>query len=443
MLNSDSADNDKLSKKAGELILQNLIILAIFSSKKTLCIWGNILEKDIMTECKTQAVLPIRNQNVIVTSNNRKEKFFKPDSISENLQSKNFYSFDSAENNKIPDEENIQTKDNCQNKNKVWTTIGIIGGLVLSSIVLKKTGYGNKLLPKIFKPEMNETMSEANRGLRSVLYGKKVGDKDKFGLIHLITSIKYRKELIDTNTYTGVINSLKSSEHGKNIARIVVEGAHDAVSPRYKFAFRDLERLDNIKDFDTIKTLANIRSSIRKYAEKIFLNSTVKLKKMCANINSRIKTKLCPQSQEQSVLNIEMAKKLLPLNAKIPENLSEQELREYITREYKRFYNTDKCIEDLLAGKSPTFYRFVSETELRILKNGCTVQPRQRYCLNMVDVTSNPNLNWNQYRLTFKSTDGWNLFAKDSKIKTNNLGKYYLHEGGYTIEDVAYYERIK
>ncbi len=77
-------------------------------------------------------------------------------------------------------------------------------------------------------------------------------------------------------------------------------------------------------------------------------------------------------------------------------------------------------------------YRFIGDEELRPLLTGETVQPRFYRGSNILDVTLNPELNHNSYRVTF------NHNSRDTRISPSKPEFYYYHsKGGYSLGDVS------
>lgn len=95
--------------------------------------------------------------------------------------------------------------------------------------------------------------------------------------------------------------------------------------------------------------------------------------------------------------------------------------------------------------QQPNVYRFVEKAEVDALLSKGEVKP-QRY-FNKFDVTTNPELDWNQYRITFKPSDKFSLLDDaNSKINKNiGVGKedyYYLEDEKYTKDDVLKIEKL-
>ena len=105
-------------------------------------------------------------------------------------------------------------------------------------------------------------------------------------------------------------------------------------------------------------------------------------------------------------------------NPKDLENLTPEELKEFVMTELRKCYSEAE-IQSILDRKSPVFYRFVDETELRALKNGHAISSSAEYNLDYsrTDITSDPNYNFNKYRITFKKDNpDWNPYAEDGSL---------------------------
>lgn len=77
-------------------------------------------------------------------------------------------------------------------------------------------------------------------------------------------------------------------------------------------------------------------------------------------------------------------------------------------------------------------YRFIGDEELKPLLAGETVHPRFQGDSNLLDVTLNPELNHNSYRVTF------NYNSCDPRISPHKPEFYYYHSrGDYSLRDVS------
>ena len=98
---------------------------------------------------------------------------------------------------------------------------------------------------------------------------------------------------------------------------------------------------------------------------------------------------------------------------------------------------------DLL--KEPKYYRFIGKNELVKLLRGEDVEKLPPYHINAFDITTNPELNWNQYRVTFKTNDDFTnieeTHSKNSRIFEHDCNDYrYYLKGPYSLNDI---ERIE
>lgn len=77
-------------------------------------------------------------------------------------------------------------------------------------------------------------------------------------------------------------------------------------------------------------------------------------------------------------------------------------------------------------------YRFIGAEELKPLLAGETVHPRFYKNSNLLDVTLNPELNHDNYRVTF------NYNSLDRRVSPNKPDYYYYHSrGDYSLSDVS------
>ena len=76
--------------------------------------------------------------------------------------------------------------------------------------------------------------------------------------------------------------------------------------------------------------------------------------------------------------------------------------------------------------------------EIDALKQGGIVKPQRGYW-DSFDVTLNPELNWGDYRITFKSDPKFSVLDNTSRMKENpgrGHDYFYRYEGPYTMDDV-------
>ena len=116
-----------------------------------------------------------------------------------------------------------------------------------------------------------------------------------------------------------------------------------------------------------------------------------------------------------------------------------------IKPEVEEFFDKVKSKYEIDLDIPPKVYRFVGKSEVdELMKSG--IIRSQRGYWDKIDVTLNPDLNWNDYRITFKPKEKFSVLAKNGKIK-ENIGTghdyYYTHEGPYTIDDVEKIEKYR
>ena len=122
-------------------------------------------------------------------------------------------------------------------------------------------------------------------------------------------------------------------------------------------------------------------------------------------------------------------------------------------KELFKFENDNPIIQKFLSllkskysidvKEPPRMYRFVSKAEIEELKSKGKISP-SRY-LDVIDVTINPDLNWNEYRITFKPIKKFSILDPESKIIENRAHTkdyYYYLKDSYTIDDVESIEKI-
>lgn len=90
--------------------------------------------------------------------------------------------------------------------------------------------------------------------------------------------------------------------------------------------------------------------------------------------------------------------------------------------------------------KEPKYYRSVGISELIPLLKGEKIK-NQRYFQSGLDITINPELNWNPFRITFKTNDKFTNEEENksvnNKVREHDLNEYYYYlEDTYSIDDV-------
>ena len=116
-----------------------------------------------------------------------------------------------------------------------------------------------------------------------------------------------------------------------------------------------------------------------------------------------------------------------------------------IKPEINDFYEVVKSKYDIDLETPPKVYRFVGKEEIEALKKDGIVKPQRGYWDNF-DVTINPDLNWNDYRITFKPKKEFSILDKDSRIKANTgtgHDYFYLYEGPYSADDIEKIETVQ
>ena len=112
--------------------------------------------------------------------------------------------------------------------------------------------------------------------------------------------------------------------------------------------------------------------------------------------------------------------------------------------EINKFYELLKTKYNINLETPPKVYRFVGKSEIEALKKDGKVTPQRGYW-DKFDVTINPELNWGNYRISFKPKQEFSVLDKTSKMK-ENLGTghdyFYLYEGPYNIDDVECIEEV-
>ena len=73
------------------------------------------------------------------------------------------------------------------------------------------------------------------------------------------------------------------------------------------------------------------------------------------------------------------------------------------------------------------------------------VEPQRYFDKKAFDVTINPNMNWNDYRITFKPLRKFSILDEESLIRENlgtNHDYYYRLSGSYSLDDVENIEKV-
>ena len=113
--------------------------------------------------------------------------------------------------------------------------------------------------------------------------------------------------------------------------------------------------------------------------------------------------------------------------------------------EIEDFYKVLKSKYDIDLDVPPKVYRFIGKSELEALQRDGKVTPCRGYSNNF-DVTLNPNLNWNDYRITFKPKKEFSVLDSSSKMKENlgtNHDYFYHYQGEYTLDDIETIEQYR
>ena len=113
--------------------------------------------------------------------------------------------------------------------------------------------------------------------------------------------------------------------------------------------------------------------------------------------------------------------------------------------EIKEFYELLKSKYNIDLDVPPKVYRFIGKSELEALQRDGKVIPSRGYSNNF-DVTLNPDLNWNDYRITFKPKKEFSVLDSSSNMKENlgtNHDYFYHYKGAYTIDDIENIEQYR
>lgn len=111
--------------------------------------------------------------------------------------------------------------------------------------------------------------------------------------------------------------------------------------------------------------------------------------------------------------------------------------------ELKEFFDIVKAKYEIDLELPPTVYRFIGKTELDELRAGRKVQP-QRNDMRRFDVTIDPYLNWNEFRVAFKPDPKFSILDSMSLMRENPgvCHEYFYHLlDGYSLDDVEKIER--
>ena len=108
------------------------------------------------------------------------------------------------------------------------------------------------------------------------------------------------------------------------------------------------------------------------------------------------------------------------------------------------FFNLMKSKYGIDLEIPPKVYRFVGEREVSALIKGEKIEP-QRDGYKRFDVTINPELNWNKYRITFKPKQKYSILDEKSAMRENRGSGhdyfYYLYDS-YSIDDVEKIDEV-
>ena len=105
----------------------------------------------------------------------------------------------------------------------------------------------------------------------------------------------------------------------------------------------------------------------------------------------------------------------------------------------QKFYELVKTKYGIDLAIPPKVYRFVGESEIQALRNLGVVEP-SRCGFRRFDVTTNPELNWNKYRIEFKPKEKFSILDKTSNMRENpgcGHDYYYHYQDSYTLDDIA------
>jgi len=106
--------------------------------------------------------------------------------------------------------------------------------------------------------------------------------------------------------------------------------------------------------------------------------------------------------------------------------------------EVNKFFDVVKSKYDIDLNIPPKVYRFVGKSEADALERGERIYPQLKH--GKFDVTINPNLDWNKYVITLKSSDKTSILNPNGLMRKNvgTAHEYYYHyeAPSYTIDDV-------
>lgn len=293
------------------------------------------------------------------------------------------------------------------------------------------------ITPNILKGTKNE-LCESNTGLRALIYGKRKGNAYRPGLIHLITAGRFRKELIyDIN----LIGDFSES------AAVQRSGISKSIPRGFKNAFTETKYMEELIESPICERLADAFSRLRKGYDMLIDKPIARVRSGIYFVKEGIKDFFKFAFKKDKKIDMDFVKMCLGHNIKIPEGLSESQLKEFLVSELRKTYSK-KEVTGILKGKAPTFYRFVDETELRAVQNGFSMRSSAAYHVDnfRTDITSDPKYNFNKYRITFKRNNkNWNPYELGSfvKIHENSTRKWWLFGDGYDRNDILCTERIK
>jgi len=297
----------------------------------------------------------------------------------------------------------------------------------------------------LFKPSAN-WISPNNRGLRAILYGQQTDGYVQAGLIHVVTAIRFRTELKKylnngMSTFWSGWDEWATSSAVADMCRI-----NDSIPRNFKDAFLELQSFPRFADLPQIRMLSGIADKIREFYDRFLVNPQAKVKSKTYFGFQKFKGLLGFDKIHSPEIDSAFCKKLFP-DIELPQNPSTEKIKTTLINRLISSNYSAKEIEDILAGKAPKFYRFVSETELRALRNGYNVHSSVPYrtSLPRTALTTNPCDNSNRYRITFQTHSKWNPFAKgvDSDVLPRDMAsREYSLRRPYSQEDILCVERV-
>lgn len=305
---------------------------------------------------------------------------------------------------------------------------------------MKLTNISSKIKEavKVFRPSQNELCS-ANKGLSAFLYGKDLGSAQRLGLIHIITASRFQKEI---NLAAELAGNCSEAAIKKSI------GIKDSIPKAYENAFYEVKYLEDFVNSEPINMLASFASKVRKGYDMAIDKPIAKIRSGFYFGYHKLKDSITGVfKKHRTDIDLDFAKKVLHPKLRIPENLTPEELKEFVMTELRKCYSEAE-IQSILDRKSPIFYRFVDETELRALKNGHAISSSAEYNLDYcrTDITSDPNYNFNKYRITFKKDNpNWNPYAEGGSLVSlhDPRSKKWWLFGAYDKADILCTERVR